>query len=92
MYHVTITGKIPYLHVYLTAVFVNHYTEFARVTREKSCSTTPDPCTSKSSHVNYKFLSSPQKVERMQQLKTENTELKRKVSKLESKINDIICK
>lgn len=76
-------------------VFAHYYYRnslFSRVSREKSRSSTLDPCTSKSSHVNYRFLSSPEKVVRMRQLRTENLAMKRKIANLEAKINDIICK
>ena len=76
-------------------VFAHYYYRnslFSRVSREKSRSSTLDPCTSKSSHVNYRFLSSPEKVVRMRQLRTENLAMKWKIANLEAKINDIICK
>uniref|UniRef100_A0A1X7TXX8 Uncharacterized protein n=1 Tax=Amphimedon queenslandica TaxID=400682 RepID=A0A1X7TXX8_AMPQE len=63
---------------------------FARASCEKSRLTTPSPCTSKSSHVNYIFLSSPKKVKRLRQLRTENLALKGKISNIETKIGDII--
>ena len=74
---------ILYHYVYRSSLF-------ARASREKSRLATPSPCTSKSSHVNYRFLSLPEKVERLRQLRTENLALKRKISNMESKISDII--
>ena len=71
--------------------FIYRSSLFARASREKSRLTTPSPCTSKSSHVNYRFLSSPEKVERLRQLRTENLAMKRKIGNLEARINDIIC-
>ena len=41
--------------------------------------------------MNYRFLSSPEKVERLRQIRTENLAMKRKIGNLEARINDIIC-